>query len=255
MPALTLSTAASTYANSADDAAADDVPDSPTSPPYSPITPVMSNTSTSQGTQNQQFSPPAQSPYRPPLEPFCESDNPDAIALRSALSVLQIQRQQALRDLQTLERQKKMAVADPESFSRAIAEGKIKTQSRGVLDSAPDFANPSLPDPDEDVPREVEGEDEDGEPAVEKKKHNNIPGPQNIVRCPPINWGKYHVLGEPLDRLHEEQRRRPVNDQSGDETSYTGRDHVIAAPYSPWKDRLEPPTKANHLQGDTFNTG
>lgn len=76
------------------------------------------------------------------------------------------------------------------------------------------------------------------------------------MRCPPVNWAKYHVVGEALDKLHEEQRRRPVNDQGNDDTlGVEGEDHIIAAPYNPWKDRLGPATKANYLGDNGHNVG
>lgn len=38
----------------------------------------------------------------------------------------------------------------------------------------------------------------------------NLPAPQDVVRCPPINWAQYAIPGEPLDRLHSEQMRQPT---------------------------------------------
>src|SRR5262249_18341694 len=66
-------------------------------------------------------------------------------------------------------------------------------------------------------------EDSDGEPAESQQgsddaKFPSLPTPQNIFRCPPINWAKYHISGEPLDRMHEEQLRRP----SPGEPEYNG---------------------------------
>ena len=66
---------------------------------------------------------------------------------------------------------------------------------------------------------EADEEDEDGsmpdEASVDLNQQTHhfppIPGPQNIVRCPPINWSKYHIVGESLDKLHEEQKIRPTN--------------------------------------------
>ncbi|KAL8828914.1 MAG: hypothetical protein Q9170_006392 [Blastenia crenularia] len=254
MPALTLPTTSSNVIDIPDNTLAEYGLDSPTSPPFSPITPVMSNTFPLQESQGFERSAPTHIPSMPPLQPFSESENPDAIALRSALSVLQIQRQQTLHDLKTLERQKKMAAADPEGFSKAVVEGKIRTQSRGVLDPRPGFSLSSLRNPDLDDEQDVKM-DHEIHKTVEKEHYGDIPGPQNIVRCPPVNWAKYHVMGEPLDRLHEEQRRRPVNGQGIEDISLLGReDDVIAAPYNPWKDHLGPPVpKANHLQTNIPN--
>ncbi|KAL8994331.1 MAG: hypothetical protein Q9188_007098 [Gyalolechia gomerana] len=257
MPALTLPTVTLDPTNSADNVAAHDGSESPTGPPFSPITPVMSNTLPSNEAQAYHHVPPsAQGPPMPPLEPFSESDNPDAIALRSALSVLQIQRQQALRDLKTLEHQKKVAAADPEGFSRAAAAGHVRTQSSGVLGSEPGFSPSPWQAPgvhhDADLRRETRNFN-----ISDETKYGNIPGPQNVVRCPPINWAKYHVMGEPLDKLHEEQRRRPVSDQGDTDSPHIeGEEHIIAAPYNPWKDHLGPPaTRANPTRDDGRNSG
>lgn len=38
----------------------------------------------------------------------------------------------------------------------------------------------------------------------------DLPKPQDIARCPPINWSQYAVQGEVLDRLHSEQLSRPT---------------------------------------------
>ncbi|KAL8870627.1 MAG: hypothetical protein Q9174_003375 [Haloplaca sp. 1 TL-2023] len=189
----------------------------------------------------------------PSLQPFSESENPDAIALRSALSILQIQRQQTLRDLVALERQKKMALVDPDEFARAVSSGKVKTRSTGVLESASSFAPFDTTSPNQE--EQVKSKSEDTR-KQESSDFEDLPGPQSIVRCPPINWTKYHVMGEPLDNLHEEQRRRPVDGQSNDVvTQARGEEHVIAAPYDPWRDKLDrqPPRKSqahnpNHHQ-------
>ncbi|KAI4199962.1 MAG: hypothetical protein LQ350_004223 [Teloschistes chrysophthalmus] len=205
---------------------------SPASPPFSPITPVMSNSLPSQEIQENHPDTIPPVPMEVPLLPVSESDNPDAIALRAALSILQMQRQQTLKDLATLEQQKKQALVDPEGFSKAIATGEIRTRSTGVLEFSPEVSQPN-------------NSNELGGSVNEAVAHTNmsnfgfIPGPQNIVRCPPVNWAKYHVVGESLDRLHEEQRRRPVNYQSNSgEPQVRGQEHVVAAPYDPWKDQL-----------------
>ena len=37
----------------------------------------------------------------------------------------------------------------------------------------------------------------------------SLPKPQNVVRMPHINWNKYAIVGEGLEKLHAEQIRRP----------------------------------------------
>lgn len=63
-----------------------------------------------------------------------------------------------------------------------------------------------------------------------------IPGPQNVVRMPYVNWDKYHITGEPLDQLHDLQRKWPGSFPYGHER---GREYAVAAPYSPWLDPLD----------------
>lgn len=205
---------------------------SPEAPPYSPISPVMETTFLNQDTAGQQQTLPSQPP---PMEPFSESDNTDAIALRSAISILQIQRQQAIHDIQALERQRIAATADPEAFARVVATGKLKTVPSGVLEQAMTSLSKNednaISDEDTDM------EDCPPEPA---SNFEDVPGPQNVVRCPPVNWAKYHILGEPLDKLHEEQKMRPSGGRPGmSEPEGRGEEHVIAAPYNPWKDKMQ----------------
>lgn len=250
---------------------------SPDTPPYSPLTPVLSskNLPGLNETLHQQNAAPVDQPQpepelqqrqTKPLLPFSESDNPDAIALRSALSILHIQRQNALRDLKTLERQKQIAKADPEAFAADLIAGRVKTvRSNGGLGAI-------APQPEKQYHTSAKEEEEvDDEPDSttmnhtevqqnhppnhppddpQRRQHHskfaNMPGPQTIIRAPPINWAKYHIVGEPLDRLHAEQQTRPTPGQprrdSGDETSRPGPGpgptSVIAAPYSPWTDQL-----------------
>ena len=210
---------------------------SPIAPPFSPITPVMPN-SLPQKSDYQHF-PPTDPHQLPPTSAVSLNDNPDAIALRSAISVLQLQRQQTLRDLKTLESRKQTAVADPEQFARDLSAGKIKTAPSGVLGSQQDFT-PS-PDNKRSLDSESQVDSESEKSAQSAAAFDNIPGPQNIVRCPPINWARYHVEGRALDKLHEEQRRRPTNDRDRKGGTVTGNaEHVIAAPYNPWLDVLGP---------------
>ena len=162
-----------------------------------------------------------------PMEPFSESDNPDAIAIRSAISILQIQRRQAIEDVKTLEEQKTLAAAAPEKFVQAITDGAIQTQSKSLLDASTEQSEVPMQNGTRDFSRSF----------------GNIPGPQNVVRCPAINWAKYHIVGEGLDRLHEQQKLRPEpgeperDDESEPEPEKPPK-AVVAAPYSPWTDKL-----------------
>ncbi len=258
---------------------------SPDTPPYSPITPVMSSASLPGFNRAQDAPPVHQSPPKPeppqqeprrhhhrhhhhqqqqqqqekqqdqqqkpsqarPLLPFSESDNPDAIALRSALSILQIQRQQALHDLKTLERQKQIAAADPEAFAAALMAGRVKTARKGGdgfgISPRPDDLFTTLVADAAAHENRTEDADERERPASSPpaSQFEDMPGPQDVIRAPPINWAKYHIIGEPLDRLHEEQKARPTSSgrpRRGVGEVQAAPKHVIAAPYSPWTDTL-----------------
>ncbi|KGO70290.1 hypothetical protein PITC_021090 [Penicillium italicum] len=237
-----------------------DQPGTPPRPPYSPVTPVFAHLAPVASNEPSIVPPPASlSPTshlppqthanyshdpppppnppvfkpRPPPVPISESENPDAIALRSAISILQMQKQQSLRDIQALDRMKDAAAADPEGFAHELAAGRLKTEDRGaVIQFSEDDAGE-----DEENEEGSKRTNPDGSPA---SKFGHIPVPQNIVRMPPINWAKYQVVGEPLDRMHEEQLHRPSSGEPG-----RGRapEHVLASPYRPLVDQLEGPSR------------
>lgn len=237
--------------------------DPPRSQPSNPYAPIPSARP-----------PPTVQMSEPPQPvPISESTNPDAIALRAAMSILQLQRQQALRDMQTLERQKEAAVADPEAFARDVASGKIKARKmRGVLGpvgevgEVQDSSNGVGHGRDEGLQGGVVEHVEDGEAMDEDSENGGdnstaevvgafgeIPSEQNVVRMPPINWAKYHIVGESLDKLHEEQRSRPVPGQPLRDEDLKPRprapEHVIASPYDPWRDKLEGKEKGRTRSG------
>jgi hypothetical protein len=61
-----------------------------------------------------------------------------------------------------------------------------------------------------------------------------------------VNWEKYHIVGEPLDKLHEEQKKwpgqsEPPRTQSGARVP----PHTIAAPYSPFNDGIGRPSSTS----------
>jgi hypothetical protein len=193
----------------------------------------------------------------PPSQPFSSKDSTDAVALRAAISSLQFQKQKAQSDLRTLDALKKQALAEPQRYRRELVAGRLKEERpdfgsiRDVLD-APEEED----DGDDEVVLGTRNEHElptslSGlQPNEQAARHESttqqatgtdasfsrIPGPQNIVRMPPINWDKYHIVGEPLDALHEQQRRWPGS-QPGQDSR--GREHSVAAPYSPFYDTLD----------------
>ncbi|KLU84187.1 hypothetical protein MAPG_03232, partial [Magnaporthiopsis poae ATCC 64411] len=87
-----------------------------------------------------------------------------------------------------------------------------------------------------------------------------LPQRQNVVRCPPINWAQYAVVGESLEKLHNEQLTRPdlgtprvvgpggVYEFKGDQRQQQGGPPPpqqaqklvgVASPYMPGRDRLD----------------
>ena len=157
-------------------------------------------------------------------------ENADAIALRNAISILQIQRQQSIKDIQSLERLRQAALDDPQGFLSDLKDNKLTRPARTGVD--------------------VDDEDSgDGDADPDRSKFGTIPASQNVVRCPPVNWDKYHVVGESLDRLHEQQRNFPgVTDEQIRRSGHPPK-HMIAAPYRPGIDRLE--EKTTNMQAKT----
>jgi len=106
----------------------------------------------------------------------------DNIALRSTLRLLMLQRDRAKRDIHTLEEMREDALREPLEFIEFIQSQKAGRSSR-----------PS-------------SKDTDKKPTIFTGRE--LPKPQEIYRCPPIEWSQYRILGTPLDALHEKQRRR-----------------------------------------------
>ncbi|EED13264.1 conserved hypothetical protein [Talaromyces stipitatus ATCC 10500] len=251
-------------------------PGTPERPPYSPVTPVLAHlalipggativppaiedTSTEatamavkrrntravmpppqqlpQQHQQQQPTYPPPNPIKPEPSPvpISESNNPDVIALRSAISLLQFQKQKALNDIKALDELKRAAAADPESFSRELLAGNLtKEDNHQFIDT-----DITMTDSDDDS----DGAQEGDESSAPKSKFGKIPKPQNVVRMPPINWAKYHIVGEPLDKMHEEHRNRPIAGVPRQDPNQRAPEHFIAAPYRPLTDKVDSPAK------------
>ncbi|KAK1246857.1 hypothetical protein MKX08_000659 [Trichoderma sp. CBMAI-0020] len=231
-------------------------PPSPVPPPMSPITPPLPSaqlsvdanrntivssealpplaTTTAQQSARPTFthSQSNQVGVPPPASTPIEFEtNPDVIALRSAITVLQMQRSRATADIQTLSQIKNDAIDNPDEFIRDLAQGRIGQGAR--------------PDADADA-----GDNE----AARAWAAQPIPKAQDVVRCPPINWSQYAVVGESLDKLHAEQVAKPTQGTpatvgaggvyqfkggDGKQEEYPG----VAAPYAPLKDKIERRTK------------
>ncbi|KAI9676564.1 MAG: hypothetical protein M1817_000723 [Caeruleum heppii] len=199
----------------------------------SPVDPTAPNTS-------QDTSPtspgPAQAP--PPPPPLISlTNNPDAIALRAAISILHLQKRQSRADLATLERVKRRALDAPEIFLQELRAGRIK-HGRGSTGLFGDEGDGQVRS-DGPTPVTVTADDDEEEEADEDTSMNDasssssssssspssspnpssttstiyppLPTPQTIIRCPPINWASYSILGAPLDALHADQQRRPIS--------------------------------------------
>lgn len=220
------------------------------------------------------ISHPARFIPQPPNLPFSAHDSSDAIALRAAISALQFQKQKAQSDLKTLESLKKLALVDPEHFTAELKAGRLKEAKPGLSSLRPFVEGEE--DSEEEEEEEEEKEEDGQEPAVlgaeredekdlwtKKKslsppprteipdsqpsrpsskdgliptKFPKIPGAQDVVRTPYINWAKYGIVGAPLDSMHAQQQRWPG---STNFTSDRGREYSIAAPYSPFHDELQ----------------
>lgn len=253
----------------------------PTPPPpaYSPVTPEMPpailaaplNTYTSSNTNPYSFAPPAASspdpissnhahpqprlhlngpaplaePPQPPApEPISLEENTDAIALRAAISVLQMQRQRALQDMVTLEKQKRSALENVEGFVTGLVDKSITVRdTKGVLPRSSVDDEEEEEDEQEDAQGQMNGtvqQRQQHEPEHGGLGQMEIPSAQNVVRMPPINWQKYHVIGESLDRLHKDQKIRPT----AGIPEGTRKETEVAAPYDPFVDTLDPTSKA-----------
>ena len=288
---------------------------SPTAPPYSPITPTYRQQqhrigsiasigspryqvhptiqtatapNTVNGSSNNVRSSSSELPQVPRAsEPIDLASNPDALALRATLTILQMQRQRAIEDMQTLDRQRAIAESHPEAFQRSLLTGEIKTRAQqhstllsigsdgegcGLLDRGGiSLESPQIMNEPEIRNRVVEDVDlAMGETKEEKQeKHVDlpaaevvdkstdqdertigtaatinpladfgvIPSPQEVVRCPPIEWAQYHVVGDVLDRMHAERQKKPDGEN----------DYLLVAPYRPWTDKLGNPGKTRKL--------
>lgn len=256
---------------------------SPIAPLGSPLTPVVepvfptqtqpAPTTTSLGSdaaangqtyQSRPEPPPAQFLAQPPSLPFSGDDATDAIALRAAISSLQLQRKKAQEDIRTLQQIKEQAATRPEEFQRHILNTSLRKEptkrkyqlppDSGAEDEADDDTNDgqsmeSLPGRSS-MDNLRNGEIPDSQPSAELQQsfaseaHHSkvppsefpaIPQPQDVVRCPPINWAKYNVIGEPLNRMHKEQQLRPDNGLGAHDPR---RESVISATYDPFQDTI-----------------
>jgi len=185
----------------------------------------------------------------PPPIPIDFEDNPDTLALKSAISILQLQRRTAERDIKILRRIKERATEEPLAFTDALAKGQIKTVAADQISESEGE--------DEDVEmfvdgggQNINGSKDDGD-LKKQREWERVPGQQNVIRCPPVNWNQYAVVGDSLEKLHQDQLSRmsegmPQRFVEGQyrfggegqrRPSHLG--NVISAPYTPGKDVVE----------------
>lgn len=172
------------------------------------------------------------------------------IALRTAISILQMQKRRAEADIRQLRDIKEAAANDPTAFYKDLVEGRVgqglPDTDQPDNDSDCDSSGAQSGDA-KDVKKEYEanGDDSTFEPglkpslmegkASKSSSHKGkstatdengasssnktgpappwtarFPSQQDIYRCPPINWSQYAVEGESLDKLHNEQQTRPT---------------------------------------------
>lgn len=174
--------------------------------------------------------------------------NPDVIALKSAISVLQVQKRRATGDIQALNRVRGEALDDPEAFVKDLAAGKVKPRDDFVFGATDSDDDEDMDEDGSDGKRSSQQQDES-----KPREWSSLPKPQDVVRCPPINWAQYAVVGESLDKLHAEQVSQPSQGSpavfgssgmydiknEGKQERYTG----PAAPYAPGKDRIDRKSK------------
>lgn len=195
-------------------------------PPPPPVAPCPVHGPNVQAPTQPQREP---SPQEPPPQPLDLASNTDAIALKAAMSVLTLQRQQAIRDIQALEKQKQAALEDPQAYADAVRNGqvKMKDDTGGGIQfsySGDEASDSSEEDTQQDAEDDMamdtsfNGEDPlattttaapDRKLKAPRQSYPPLPRAQNVVRTPPVNWSKYHIVGPALDRLHESQRQNP----------------------------------------------
>ncbi|KAM7188859.1 hypothetical protein V8F33_010406 [Rhypophila sp. PSN 637] len=177
----------------------------------------------------------------PPAQPISFDDNPDVLALKSAISILQLQRARAQADMQALNQAKAAALADPAAFIADLTEGRVsmdgdplmsgqsrRTAAQADQDQQESSSSSSSSSEDEDeeedssmantkTKNKPQAKAKAKSPQRKKSKLNTttpwqkLPKPQTVVRMPPINWSQYGVVGESLDKLHAEQLAAPTS--------------------------------------------
>ncbi|OLN88531.1 hypothetical protein CCHL11_01826 [Colletotrichum chlorophyti] len=245
---------------------------SPARPPVSPITPTLPparlpDTSAPFAADRPVLThtsqPPTAAVIPPPRPvPIDFDSNPDVLALKSAISILQMQSKKAAADIQALNVAKNAAVENPSAFVADLGAGKVRMQGDKLILESDSDSDDEAEDKEESQQRVGENMEGVGSGAAAQGKAkepprpwDSLPKPQTVVRCPPINWSQYAVVGESLDKLHADQLTRPSQgapatlgpngtfefrgETGGNQRPFIG----VAAPYTPGRDKIDKRTK------------
>lgn len=129
---------------------------------------------------------------------------------------------------------KETAALNPEKFAGDLAAGKLSRKGKGGFI---DFNHEEEEQDDSTEPRDLSVPD-----------LGTLPEPQNVVRMPPINWAKYQIAGASLDKMHEEEQRRPsISEPRRDEYVQRAPEYTLASSYRPLVDKLESPSKVKGI--------
>ena len=120
---------------------------------------------------------------------------------------------------------KSAALNNPEAFVEDLTAGNLAPAPRTGID----------------IDDEASDDDEAGDRRGSATSFGKFPSAQNVVRAPPIEWAKYHIVVEPLDRMHEVQRTYPGFKEEMLEAAQKPQPHTIARPYKPFADKLDDP--------------
>jgi len=280
MPALTLLTAdtmstssspassrndASQYTSHASATPQESTSLSPLRPPYSPISPMLSATHFDLNTPSQQQQQHQQQPLRTfahaqpdatfiappaaPLETIDFDSNPDALAVKSAISILQIQQKKAIEDIRTLHQIKQTALQDPASFLTALKTGELKTDQDALFPAMDENYDDEDDDHNggarEDGEKDAQGDTDmlNGAPSSGKTPVSfpPIPRAQKFVKTPAINWAQYGIIGPSLDKIHEDQLQKPPE---GAPAQLSPDGHVVGGYATTESERREPPIQS-----------
>lgn len=168
-----------------------------------------------------------------------------------------MQSKKAAADIQVLSAAKNAATDNPAAFLADLGAGKVHTQGDKLFPESDSDSDSDVDSKDasrrdgENKPEEAGGGAAQGKAKEPSRPWESLPKPQSVVRCPPINWSQYAIVGESLDKIHADQLGRPSQgapatlgpngtyefkgEPGGNQRPFIG----VAAPYTPGKDRID----------------